>query len=57
MRAGCGADDKASMPGRDSRCVMYIPREWADQDELVTSSSDLCAVPSQHLKRDPFICS
>jgi hypothetical protein len=23
----------------------------------VSSSSDLCAVPSQHLKRDPSICS
>jgi len=30
MRAGFGADDSASLPGRDSRFVMYIRREWAD---------------------------
>ena len=32
MREGCGADDTASMPGRDRHCVMYIPKEWAEQD-------------------------
>jgi hypothetical protein len=28
MRAGCGADDTARMPGRDNRYVMYIPKTW-----------------------------
>jgi hypothetical protein len=28
MRAGCGADDTASMPGRDNRYVMYMPKKW-----------------------------
>ena len=31
MRAGCGANDTASMPGRD-RFVMYIPTEWTALD-------------------------
>ena len=35
MRAGRRADDTASVPGRESRCVMYIPREWAEVCEFV----------------------
>lgn len=34
MRAGCGADDTASMPGRDNRYVKYAIRCFGLVSEL-----------------------
>ena len=39
MRTGCGADDTTSMPGRDSRCVMYIPKEWAETETALPQTT------------------